>query len=270
MPANRGNNEDVASGGIQLYNNSNYTVEKIGRHMGPSRATSRKYAQRTGYKNNYTGDTTITGGTIQLGDYNPVTKTGGATGQLGGDDGNNSSKLTKIVISSAGTLAVARNSLTDVFNNIVSNDGTISVVNPDWNNHVALRGAVSGHIIKTGAGALAIGSDNGSNLTKITIQEGALKTGALPDSKTAQRKSNSRANFLESTANETPRTNSRSPDPLPIDVDYTISGVLSGPEISRKPDGHFVPDRQVHQDMTSTGTVQVEKIRRVTSIMDPL
>lgn len=228
-----GNNEDaVFSGGIQLYNNSNYTVEKIGTGTWTITSDNTKYAAYvTGYKNNYTGDTTITGGTIQLGDYDPVTKTGGATGQLGGDDGNNSSKLTKIVISSAGTLAVARNSLTDVFNNIVSNDGTISVVNPDWNNHVALRGAVSGHIIKTGAGALAMGSDNGSNLTKITIQEGALKNwGASRLGNGATEIEFTGGTFLESTANETlaNKFTFTGTGTLQVDVDYTISGVLSG------------------------------------------
>lgn len=173
-----GNNQDaVFSGGIQRYQNDDYAIEKVG--TGTWTITSDGYyynANAQGYKNNYTGDTTITAGTLRLGDYNPATGEGGLTGQLGPNTANTTQ--TKIVIGSAGTLSVARN--TDgggeitIRNDVESNGGIIEVISPT-SVCVALRGSVTGSFTKTGTGVLAIGTDNGDALTKITIQEGTLR-----------------------------------------------------------------------------------------------
>lgn len=227
-----GNNQSTTfSGGIQTYG-SNYTVEKIGTGTWTITSDNVKYNLVTqGYKNNYTGDTMITGGTIQLGDYNPATQAGGATGQLGGDDANNSAKMTRIVISSEGTLAIARNGIVDVYNNIVSNDGHISVVNPNWDMHVALRGATSGHIIKTGAGALALGANNGDKLTKITIQEGALENWA-PERIAGTEIEFNGGTFLELTKDvtlgNTFTLTGNGTIRVDENLDYTISGAING------------------------------------------
>ncbi|MDO4575241.1 MAG: hypothetical protein Q4D98_08510 [Planctomycetia bacterium] len=173
-----GNNQDATfSGSIHAgHKNSNYVVEKVG--TGTWTITSDETQYNTGiisgYKNAYTGDTTITEGTLRLGDYDPTTKTGGETGQLG--MGEDSSKMTKIVIGENGTFSIARNSTIDFYHNIDSNGGTLEVVYNSGDNYydVALRRAITGSFVKTGAGTLSIGTDDVANLTKITIQEGTL------------------------------------------------------------------------------------------------
>lgn len=174
-----GNNQNTTfSGGIQTFAGFDASVEKVGTGIWTITSDGTKYgnAINGSYKNNYTGKTTITEGTIRLGDYDPVTKTGGATGMLGYADGNNSSKLTPIAIGANGTLSIARNGSIDLYNNISSAaGGTIEVINPNFDTHVSLRGAISGTITKTGAGYLAIGSDNGANLVKIIVKEGFLR-----------------------------------------------------------------------------------------------
>ncbi|MCR5163886.1 MAG: hypothetical protein K6C40_07710 [Thermoguttaceae bacterium] len=158
------NIDTTFSGSFSVYQNSNYTIEKVGTGTWTITSDYEKYYSGapvgTNTKNNYTGTTTITGGTIQLGD-------GGTVGHLG--TSTNSANLTKIVIGSAGTLAINRSGWLEFYNNIESS-GTIKILGDT----VALRGSVSGSITKTGSGILAIGNNNGANLTKITVKEGTL------------------------------------------------------------------------------------------------
>ncbi|MDO4858870.1 MAG: autotransporter-associated beta strand repeat-containing protein [Thermoguttaceae bacterium] len=166
------------SGSFSRYQNSNFTIEKIGTGTWTITSDYTTYYSNAPVgavtKNNYTGNTTITEGTIQLGN-------GGTVGHLGTSTAPNS--LTKIIIGENGTLAFNRSDVVQFYNNIQSS-GTINVIGGE----VALRGSVTGSIIKTGSGILAIGSDNGTNLTKITIKEGTLDNYAasrLGDGKTA-------------------------------------------------------------------------------------
>ncbi|MCR5163885.1 MAG: autotransporter-associated beta strand repeat-containing protein [Thermoguttaceae bacterium] len=171
------NIDTTFSGSFSIYGNSNYKIEKVGTGTWTITSDYEKYYSGapvgTNTKNNYTGTTTITAGTIQLGN-------GGTVGHLG--TSTNSSQLTKIIIGENGTLAFNRSDVLQFYNNIQSS-GTINVVGGE----VALRGTTSGSIIKTGAGILAIGNDNGTNLTKITVKEGILDNYAasrLGDGKT--------------------------------------------------------------------------------------
>lgn len=162
------NADSTFAGGFQTYYGGNFSVEKIG--TGTLTFTSSGEKRNSGVLgeyslNNYSGDTTITEGTFRLGSYDPVAKTGGATGQLNGSS--------KIVIGENGTLSIARNSAVDYNTQIQSNGGTIEILNAPENS-VAFRGSVTGTIVKTGQGSLAIGSDNGANLVQITVKEGAL------------------------------------------------------------------------------------------------
>ena len=154
------------SGSFSRYSNSNYKIEKVGTGTWTITSDYTTYYQNApvgtnSTNNNYTGDTTITSGTIQIGN-------GGTVGHLG--TSTNSSQLTKIIIGENGTLAFNRSDVLQFYNNIQSS-GTINVVGGE----VALRGTTSGSIIKTGPGILAIGNDNGTNLTKITVKEGVLE-----------------------------------------------------------------------------------------------
>ena len=162
------NQNSTFSGGFQTFNGGDFTIEKVG--TGVWTITSSGETRNTGVLgdytlNNYTGTTTITAGTLQLGDYNPTTGTGGAAGQLG---------ISKIVLTKTGTLAFARNAYVDNYNPIQADGGTIEILS-DPANSLVLRGAVSGSFVKTGQGSLGIGRDNGTNLVQITVKEGILR-----------------------------------------------------------------------------------------------
>ncbi|MBQ2821220.1 MAG: autotransporter-associated beta strand repeat-containing protein [Thermoguttaceae bacterium] len=187
------NNKDtVFSGGFVTYENSNYNIEKVGTGRWIIASNGDKYKSVTGtleyYYNNYTGTTTITEGTIQLGDYDPVTRTGGKTGYLGRTDSTNAADMTKIIIGENGTLAFGRvGENVSYYNSIESNGGTIEIVNPKQSDYLVLRGPVTGSFTKTGEGTLAMGSSNGDKLTQITVKEGTLRNYAahrLGDGKT--------------------------------------------------------------------------------------
>ena len=210
------------SGSFSVYQNSNYTIEKVGTGTWTITSDYEKYYNGsplgTNTKNNYTGTTTITGGTIQLGN-------GGTVGHLG--TSTNSANLTKIVIGAAGTLAINRSGWLEFYNNIESS-GTIQILGDT----VALRGSVSGSFTKTGSGILAMGSDNGANLTKITVKEGTL------DSYAASRLGDGATEivldggtFRERTADVTLSNHftisSASTIDIPEDLTTTISGNIS-------------------------------------------
>lgn len=173
------NNEDsLFTGGIVIFGNSNYNIEKVGtgRWIIASPGSTQPGTTNGKFEyNNYTGTTTITEGVLQLGDYDPATGKGGNNGWLGNSSITDSSKLTKIIVAQNATLAFARIG-TDVsyYNNIEVNGGTIEVVNREGD-YVVLRGAVVGNFTKTGSGTLALGSSNGDKLTSVTVKEGTLR-----------------------------------------------------------------------------------------------
>ena len=116
--------------------------------------------------NNLTGVTkfTVTEGKIQFGN-------GGASSTCA-----YTSDARSFDLKSGGTLAfnyAIANDL-NIYGALTSENGTIEVTG-SGGGHLALRGAVSGSFIKTGSGNLAMGSDNGANLTKITIKQGVLR-----------------------------------------------------------------------------------------------
>ncbi|MDO4858869.1 MAG: autotransporter-associated beta strand repeat-containing protein [Thermoguttaceae bacterium] len=116
--------------------------------------------------NNLTGVTkfTMTEGKIQFGN-------GGASSTCA-----YTSDARSFDLKSGGTLtfnyAIAND--LNIYGALTSENGTIEVTG-SGGGHLALRGAVSGSFIKTGSGNLAMGSDNGANLTKITIKQGVLR-----------------------------------------------------------------------------------------------
>lgn len=116
--------------------------------------------------NNLTGVTkfTVTEGKIQFGN-------GGASSTCA-----YTSDARSFDLKSGGTLAFNYSIANDlnIYGNLTSENGTIEVTG-SGGGLLALRGAVSGSFIKTGSGNLAMGSDNGANLTKITIKQGVLR-----------------------------------------------------------------------------------------------
>jgi len=165
------NNADATfSGGLQpITAGGNLEVEKIGTGTWTILSDRTQYntANMTGYKNRYTGNTTITAGTLQLGN-------GGTDGYLGGETDPN--KLTKIVIGENGTLAINHSGQFMLYNKIDSS-GTIKIMSTAEGDYTIFGGTVTGTINKTGDGTLFVGNGNLTSVTKFTVTEGKLLFG---------------------------------------------------------------------------------------------
>ena len=119
-------------------------------------------------KNTYTGNTTITDGSLQIGSFDAITGSGGATGVL--------PTGSKIVVSAnttagtQGTLVFARATDQTIANALEFNGGGITNANPD--STVTVNSVTGTGLVKSGEGAVKLATANYTG--SIRIDEGTL------------------------------------------------------------------------------------------------
>ncbi|MDO5113443.1 MAG: autotransporter-associated beta strand repeat-containing protein [Planctomycetia bacterium] len=128
--------------------------------------------------NAYTGATTISGGTLQLGN-------GGSTGTLAGmttSDGEYTGTPTAITVASGATLAFNRaGNATRTHNTITFNDGNLSVTGAQLN----LGGTIAGtKLTKTGTGTAYFQGGTAYNDATVTVKEIVVNGGILANKAT--------------------------------------------------------------------------------------
>ncbi|MBQ6107403.1 MAG: autotransporter-associated beta strand repeat-containing protein, partial [Thermoguttaceae bacterium] len=240
------NIDTTFSGSFSRYENSNYAIEKVGTGTWTITSDYEPYYASSpignSYKNNYTGNTTITEGTIQIGD-------GGEVGHLGA--GNDPSKMTKIIIGEEGTLAINRTGAFTFYNNIES-AGKVAVVSAEEGDSTKLAGTVTGTLEKTGEGTLLVTGNNLTGVTKFTVTEGKLQFGNGEASNTCGYTSNARS--FEIGEGGTLAFNYV----IPAGADLSLSGNLTSNggtiEVDGDPAGHVALRGAVNGSFIKTGT----------------
>lgn len=161
----------VFDGIITASTPANLSVEKVGKGTwvwtnNPGWTTNESGVATD--KHTYTGSTTITEGTLQIGNYNAESGSGGTTGALPTNS--------KIIVSadsvagSQGTLAFALASDLSVANSLEFNGGGIANANP--NSTVTISSVTGTALVKSGEGAVKLATANFSG--SIQIDEGTL------------------------------------------------------------------------------------------------
>ena len=239
------NIDTTFSGSFSRYENSNYAIEKVGTGTWTITSDYEKYYASSpignSYKNNYTGNTTITEGTIQIGD-------GGDVGHLGA--GTDPAQMTKIIIGENGTLAINRSGQFTFYNNIES-AGAVKIMSTAEGDYTKLGGTVTGTLNKTGDGTLLVTDNKLTGVTKFTVTEGKLQFGNGENSNTCAYTSNARSFELKEGGTLAFNYAIQSGD-------LSISGNLASEngtiEVDGEPAGHVALRGAVSGSFIKTGT----------------
>ena len=239
------NIDTTFSGSFSRYENSNYAIEKVGTGTWTITSDYEKYYNGApignSYKNNYTGNTTITEGTIQIGD-------GGEVGHLGA--GTDPAQMTKIIIGENGTLAINRSGQFTFYNNIES-AGAVKIMSTAEGDYTKLGGTVTGTLNKTGDGTLLVTDNKLTGVTKFTVTEGKLQFGNGENSNTCAYTSNARSFELK-------EGGTLAFNYVIQSGDLSISGNLASEngtiEVDGEPAGHVALRGAVSGSFIKTGT----------------